>query len=297
VVFTPARLTLVFCAAVALAAGSPAARAIAPPPDRIVSLSPSTTEILFALGAGPEVVGVSQFCDYPDAAARLPRVGSFLTPNVEAIAGLRPTLVVGLEISSNLREVRAVEAMGYPTLMVGDGTLADIRAAILTIGGRIGRAQQARDLVGALQANIDAVRDRLKDAPPRKVLMLVGHQPLVAVGPGTYLDELLKLAGGINIADQAVQAWPRLSIEYVIAEAPDVILDGQMGTDAGAPGGFWAQYRSIPAVANHRVYGYPQDLMLRPGPRVSESLAMLAAMIHPEAATGSAAVANQVRRN
>ncbi len=187
--------------------------------------------------------------------------------------------------------------MGYPTLMVGDGTLADIRAAILTIGGRIGRAQQARDLVGALQANIDAVRDRLKDAPPRKVLMLVGHQPLVAVGPGTYLDELLKLAGGINIADQAVQAWPRLSIEYVIAEAPDVILDGQMGTDAGAPGGFWAQYRSIPAVANHRVYGYPQDLMLRPGPRVSESLAMLAAMIHPEAATGSAAVANQVRRN
>ena len=154
-----------------------------------MSLAPAITETLFALGAGPEVVGVSEYCDYPDAARRLPTVGSFLTPNVEAIAGLRPTLVIGLKSSLNVRPVRAIEAMGYPTLTVNADTLDEIRTMILKIGERTGRTNQADELVAEIQSHIDSVRARLKDVPPRKVLMLVGHQPIVAVGPGTYLDE------------------------------------------------------------------------------------------------------------
>ncbi len=254
---------------------------------RIVSLAPAITETLFALGAGPEVAGVSQYCDYPEAAKRLPKVGSFLTPNVEAIAGLRPTLVIGLGSSSNLREIHAIEAMGYPTLMVNDDTLDGIQSTILKIGERIGRAEQARALVQIIRSHSDSVKERLRNSAPRRVLMLVGHQPIVAVGPGTFLDELLKLAGGINIADRSAQSWPRLSIEYIIATAPEVILDGQMGSDPGSPQSFWAQYPSIPAVKQRRVYGYRQDLMLHPGPRVWQALEIMAALIHPEATTNS----------
>ena len=266
-------------------------RAIAAEPERIVSLAPAITETLFAIGAGPKVVGVSEYCDYPDAARRLPTVGSFLTPNVEAIAGLRPTLVIGLESSSSVRPVRAIEAMGYPTLAVNADTLHEIRTMILKVGERTGRTHEADDLVAEIQSHIDSVRARLKDIAPRKVLMLVGHQPIVAVGPGTYLDELVKLAGGINIADRAAQEWPRLSIEYIIASAPEVILDGQMGSDRSVPGGFWSRYPSIPAVRDHRVFGYPENLTLRPGPRVWMALEMLAAAIHPaEAQTSNRAI-------
>ncbi len=281
-------VTLALAALAAAAAILAAPRVVAAQPERIVSLAPSITEALFALGAGADVVGVSQYCDYPEEARRLPKVGSFLTPNVEVIAGLRPTLVVGLAISSNLREVRAISAMGYSTLMVSDDTLADVIAMILKLGDHIGRGGPARELARKIQSHIDAVRARLRNTTPRRVLMLVGHQPIVAVGPGTYLDDLLKLASAVNIADSG-QAWPHLSIEYVIAMAPEVILDGQMGTDASSPEGYWAQYRTIPAVRNHRVYGYPEDLMLRPGPRVTESLDTLAAMIHPEAPAPPAA--------
>ncbi|MFI5351900.1 MAG: ABC transporter substrate-binding protein [Candidatus Binatales bacterium] len=281
--------------AIAATAVAPA-RAIAVAPARIVSLAPAITETLFALGAGPEVVGVSEYCDYPDAARRLPTVGSFLTPNVEAIAGLRPTLVIGLESSSNVRPVRAIEAMGYPTLTVNADTLDEIRTMILKIGERTGRTNQADELVAEIQSHIDSVRARLKDVPPRKVLMLVGHQPIVAVGPGTYLDELVKLAGGINIADRAAQEWPRLSIEYIIATAPEVILDGQMGSDRSVPGGFWSRYPSIPAVRDHRIFGYPENVMLRPGPRVGMALEMLAAAIHP-AEAGSFKLAAPARNN
>jgi iron complex transport system substrate-binding protein len=109
-------------------------------PQRIVSLAPAITETLFALGAGAQVVGVSQYCDYPPEVVKLPKIGTFLTPNIEAIAGLRPTIVIGLQTSSDLREIRALNAMGYQTLMVDDNSIAGIEAGIRIIGNAIGRA-------------------------------------------------------------------------------------------------------------------------------------------------------------
>jgi cobalamin transport system substrate-binding protein len=255
---------------------------------RIVSLAPSVTETLFALGAGPEVVGVSQYCDYPPQARALPRVGSFLTPNLEAIIALRPTLVIGLELSSNVRQIRALNSMGYPVLLVSDDSLNQIETGIETVGARINREDEARRLVAQIQAQIAAVRERLAKVKPERALMLVGHQPIVAVGAGTYLDELMRIARADNIAAAAGEQWPHLSIEFIIAMRPEVILDGSMGSDPSSSRGFWKRYPQIPAVRNHRVFGYAEDPILHAGPRVGQSLEIIARMIHPEAWRGGA---------
>jgi iron complex transport system substrate-binding protein len=241
------------------------------------------TETLFAIGAGAQVVGVSQYCDYPPQAKQLPRIGSFLSPNIEAIVALRPTIVIGLLTSSDLRVIRALQAIGIATLMVDDGSVAAIEASIEKIGNAVGQRQAALELVGRIRSRLSRIEERLACSEPRPVLMLVGHQPLVAVGPRTYLDELLKRARGRNIADSSTQSWPRLSLEYIVASRPDVILDGQMGTDVNTPGRFWARYPSIPAVREFRVFGYPNDPTLHPGPRVAQTLELLARLIHPEA--------------
>jgi iron complex transport system substrate-binding protein len=241
------------------------------------------TETLFAIGAGPEVVGVSQYCDYPPQARRLPKIGSFLTPNIEAIAALRPTVVIGLATSSDLREIRALQARRIATLTVNDNSVTAVEESIKSIGETVGETEAARGLVAALRGRIETIEDELAGISPRRVLMVVGHQPLVAVGPGTYLDELLGLARARNIAAYSTQSWPRLSLEYIIAMRPDVILDGQMGTDPNAPAQFWVRYPSIPAVRQHQVFGYPDDPTLHPGPRMPQTLELLARLIHPEA--------------
>lgn len=254
-------------------------------PMRIVSLAPSVTETLFALGAGAEVVGVSQYCDYPPEVRDLPRVGSFLTPNLEAIIALRPTIVIGIGLSSDLRQIRALKSMGYKVLMVHDSSLEEIEDSIVEVGNAVGRANQARALVAQIRSQIESVRERLAGVREERALMLVGHQPMVAVGRGTFLNELLEIARADNIGAASGEEWPQLSLEYIIAMRPEVILDGSMGNDPISPSQFWEQYRSIPAVENHRVFGYSQNPILHSGPRVGQSLETIARTIHPEAWT------------
>jgi len=265
---------------VVLVVASPAHPAV---PMRIVSLAPSVTETLFALNAGPSVVGVSDYCDYPPEVRSLPRVGSFLTPNLEAIIAARPTLVIGLGLSSDIRQIRALKSMGYPVLLVRDGSLEEIDNSIEAVGARIGRESEAHRLVARIRAQIAAVRERLATVKSERALMLVGHQPMVAVGRGTYLDELLRIAQAEHIAAPANGEWPHLSMEYIIAMRPEVILDGSMGNDPSSSSTFWEKYPTIPAVREHRVFGYPENPILHSGPRVGQSLETIARMIHPEA--------------
>ncbi|HVN29398.1 MAG TPA: helical backbone metal receptor, partial [Candidatus Binataceae bacterium] len=207
---------------------------------------------------------------------------SFLTPNLEAIAALRPSIVIGRGISSNQRELHALQALGYETLMIDDDSIAQIEQGIRLVGRRVGKLPQAEAIVASIEANVNDVRARVHGDGSRRTLMLVGHQPIVAVGPGTFLDDLLKVAGADNIADAAGQQWPQLSIEYIVAMRPEVIIDGQMGTDPQTPSQYWNAYPTIPAVRNHRVIGYPEDPTLHPGPRVGATLEMLAKLVHPE---------------
>ncbi len=250
---------------------------------RIVSLAPSVTETLFALGAGPDVVGVSQYCDYPPEVLKLPKVGTFLTPNLEAIIALRPTLIIGLNLSSDQRELRALKSMGLQVVLARDQSFDEIELSIRKLGDATGHRTEATQLIARIDSQVGAVRKVVADQPPVRVLMLVGHQPLVAVGRGTFLDDLLRLARADNIADLSGEQWPQLSFEYIIAMRPEVILDGTMGSDPGAPAHFWDRYPSIPAVKDKRVFGYPDDPILHAGPRVGHSLEILAALIHPSA--------------
>src|SRR5437870_9144625 len=173
------RLSAILAAA-ALGGCAPApSPAPAGPPARIVSLAPSITEMVYALGAGERLVGVCAQCDYPEAVARLPRVGGYLAPSVEATLGARPDLVIAVPSPGNREAVRAIERAGVRVLVVHDRTLADLWASMRAVAGALELPAAGERLVADVTARLGAVRDRVAGRPPRRVLMIVGHSPLV----------------------------------------------------------------------------------------------------------------------
>jgi iron complex transport system substrate-binding protein len=258
----------------------------AEPPQRIISLAPSITEILFAVGAGDRVVGVSTYCDYPPEATRIDRIGTFLQPNIERILAKRPDLVIGVPSPSNRDPVERLQQLGLRVLIVDPERVTDILAAIQTIADAIGMPAQGAAVVERIQRDMAAVTARLDGAPRPRVLMLVGRAPFIAAGKGTYQDELIALAHGDNLTATAAQAWPSLNLEYIVAQAPAVIIDASMGSeespDRATALSFWRDFPTIPAVRDQRVYGYRAYELLHPGPRVAATLEMIARFIHPE---------------
>jgi iron complex transport system substrate-binding protein len=261
-------------------ASSPAANRRAAP-ARIVSLAPSTTETLFALGAGAEVVGVSRFCDFPAEVAGLPRVGGFNDPSLEAVLALRPTLVTGARGPANRGTVERLSAQGIDAYFPLDGSLADVRASIRGLGARVHRPAEAEGLVARLDAQLAAVTAALGAARRPRALLVFGRRPLSVAGPGTFADEMLRAAGAENVVTSG-PAYPTIGVERVLALAPEVILEAGMA--AGGDADFdWARYPAIPAVRDGRVLRFEDARVLRPGPRVAEGVAVLARLLHPEA--------------
>ncbi len=255
-------------------------------PQRIISLAPSITEILFALGVGDRVVGVSTYCDYPPEATRIDRIGTFLQPNVERILAKRPDLVIGVPSPGNRASVERLEELGLRVLIVNPERVADILAAIHSIADAVGVPSQGAALVARIQHAMSAVTARLDGAPTPRVLMLVGRSPFIAAGKGTYQGELITLAHGDNLAAATGDAWPTVSLEFIVARAPQVIIDTSMGSEESADResalAFWRDFPTVPAVRDHRIYGYRAYQLLRPGPRVAETLETVARFIHPE---------------
>jgi len=253
------------------------------PAMRVVSLAPSVTEILFALGAGDEVVGVSTYCDYPPEATNITRVGSFLTPNIEQIIALKPDVIIGVTTPGNEEPVKTLQNLGFKIVIVPADTVVQTRASIDTIARALGREADGRRLIEQFDMRLAAVQQRLRGAPLRRVLMVVGQKPLVAVGSGTFQDELIRMAGGINVAGATRLAWPHLNLEAVIDWAPEVIIDTSMGTEENTQVlEFWKQFPSLPAVREQHLYAYRTYELLRPGPRIPEALEMIARAVHPE---------------
>jgi iron complex transport system substrate-binding protein len=254
--------------------------------QRIISLAPSVTETVFALGLGDRLVGVSVYCDYPPAAQQIDRVGTFLTPNVEVIVAKRPDVIIAVPSPGNQTSVQALRRLGLKVVLVDPNSVAEIKESLVTIGRALDHEAAAHALVARIDARIDAVQARLGDAPARKVLMVVGQTPLIAVGTGTFQDELIRMAHGTNLAASAGGTWPRLSIEFAIAAAPEVIIDTSMGNEeqvGAAPAmDFWKGFPTIPAVRDRHVYGYKAYQVLRPGPRIGEAFEDIARFIHPE---------------
>jgi iron complex transport system substrate-binding protein len=252
-------------------------------PVRIVSLAPSTTEILFAIGLGARLVGTCAQCDYPAAAVAVPRVGSYLTPSVEAVLGRRPDLVIAVPTPANREAVRALERLGTRVLVVRDRVLADLWDGMRAVGEATGHAAAARRLEDAVRRELDRVAACVAGRRRPRVLMVVGHRPLIVVGGGTLQHELLEIAGGENLGADIGAAFPQTSLEVVAARAPDVIVDAAMGGEHGGDALF-GSLRHVPAVRDGRIVSLSADDLLRTGPRVGAAARRLAAVLHPEVA-------------
>lgn len=261
---------------------------------RVVTLSPSLTEIVFALGAGDRVVGVSDYCDYPEAALKRPRVGSFLTPSIERILELRPDLVL---LDGVQRDIAAVlEQAGARVLAVPMQDLSEVREAMVAIGTALGDRRAAGEaLRDALDREIAEVRKKAAARPPRRTLFVVDRQPgslrgLVVAGPGSYLDELIRLAGGRNVFGDLTARYAKVSVEALEERRPEVILDA-VHTDSATPGlpvRDWQALTAVPAVNNGEVYGLAGREFITPGPRLGQALRELLRLLHPESAAEKA---------
>ena len=252
------------------------------PPARVVSLAPSATEIVYALGAGARLVGVCGQCDRPAEVAQVPRVGGYLAPSVEATLAVRPDLVIAVPSPGNREAVRAIERAGVRVLVVRDRTLGDLWDSIPALAGALGIPEAGDGLVTDLRQRLDGVRARLAGVTPRRVLVVVDHNPLVVVGGGTLQDELITIAGGTNVVRDVGAAWPTITLELVVARAPEVIVDAGMG-DEGAAAGLFAGLTTVPAVRDGRIVRLRDDAFFRAGPRVADAAAALADAIHPGA--------------
>jgi len=261
----------------------------AEPPARIISMAPSVTETLFALGQSDRLAGVTNFCDYPEAAKSLPRIGGWINPNIEAIVNLAPDLIVTVPTGSTRAAVDTLMRLGVPVLLVTVYTVKDVFDCIRTLGAATHADERAEKLCGEMQRRIDAVRAHVSDLPPRRVLFVWEQEPLIVSGGGTYMDELITLAGGVNIAGASRSRYPHLGIEEVILQQPEVILDAFM-VATGQPGtkrkDFWGRWPHIPAVREERIHHLESLVVTRPGPRLPEALDAVAHAIHPEAFNG-----------
>jgi len=269
--------------AAALACANPQAPAgsAAGAPQRIVSLTPALTEILFAVGAGDRVVGVTEFCDFPPEAKAKPKVGGYVNPSVEAALALRPDLVLVSPGPGNRDAALAMRRAGLRVEIVPAETLDDSLSAIEAVGRLAGDEAQGRKLAADVKARIDAVAKRWAAAKPVRTFFCIQTDPIIAAGRDTLPSQLLTLAGGVNVVD--VARYPRLDIEAVAGAKPEVILQARMDLSADAAhveDAFWKRWPSIPAVASGRVVVLPDDLTLRPGPRVGAAVEELAAILH-----------------
>lgn len=272
----PAAIVAALALALAPAAGSSGA-----PPRRVVSLAPSLTETVFALGAGDRLVGVTEQCDFPPAAADLPKTGTFLEPNVEAVLALQPDVVLAVPGPANRDEVNLLRSLGVRVEVFDEKGVKGVFATIHRAGEVLGVPDRAASLEQRLRHGMRRVTRRLEGAAPRPVLFLVNREPPIAAGAGTYQDDLIRLAGGTNVAAAAGRGWPRLSLEAILAFDPEVILDGSMN-GGDQPGRFWSRFPNLRAVRSGRVHGPVPDALLRPGPRLVEALEALARFLHPE---------------
>lgn len=268
-----------------------AAALYAAAPQRIVSTAPSLTETLFALGLGPRVVGVTEFCRYPPEAAARPKIGTFLEPSFERILARRPDLV--LVVRNPVRLAERLSQLGLRAVEVPQDSVAEILSSIREVARLAGVEPRGRALAASVERQLDGVRRRASALPRRKVLFLVGRSPgtlqgMVAAGPGTFLDELIRTAGGVNALAGSPIAYPRVSVEQIVAADPDVILDmGDFAHHEGKPlesqkqfEAVWAQHRLLRAVRDRQVRQVASEVLIRPGPRVGQAAGTMLELIH-----------------
>ncbi len=254
-------------------------------PRRIISLAPSITEILYALGAEGELVGDTNYCDYPPEAKLKPHVGEVVNPSLERIVALKPDLVFGTAEANRREVIDQLARVGIPLYGLTAHNLEQTFVSIQDVGEVLGRHKEARQLLAGLRARAATVEKRVAGQPRPKVLFVVWYRPLITAGPDTFISDLIHRAGGISISDDLRGEWPRLSLEVALQRDPDVILIPK--TEAFSP--TLEQFEKLPgwkdlrAVKDRRLYFVPETI-LRPCPRLVGALEEVAAILHPAAA-------------
>jgi len=262
-------------------------------PKRIVSTAPSITETLFALGLGDRVVGVTNYCHYPAATAKITKIGTYMQPNLEVILALKPDLIITQKTAIHSKS--RFEPYHLNVLEVTQNSVAEIQTAISMIGDATGAREPARTLNASITKELATVRQTASTKPPVSVVFIVGRTPnalegMVAVGSHNYLTEVMEVAGGRNIFNDAKPSYAKISAEEILARSPQVILDmGDMSDPTGVTEEhkrevvqLWGRYPNVAAVRDKRVHAIASDIFVVPGPRVIELARAFAHLLHPE---------------
>lgn len=255
-------------------------------PQRVVSLAPSITEIVYAIGQGSRLKGATLFSDYPEEAARLPKVGSYVRLDLERIVSLRPDLCLAIKDGNPIAVVRRLEALGIPVYAVHPRDLESVMDTVVEMGNLLAAQDQARRLVGSMKTRVGKVRDLVGRTSYRpRVFFQIGISPLVSVGRGSFIDELIGIAGGTNVAEGPVP-YPRMSKEQVLTLGPEVILITTMQREGAHEKEMrqWSRWTTMPAVRDRRIHLVDSNLFDRPTPRLIEALELLTRLLHPELA-------------
>ena len=252
---------------------------IAAPPTRIVSLNPATTELLFAIGAGSRVVGRTQYDNWPDSAKLVPSVGQGIRPNLEAVLARRPDFVILYASDADRGTVDRLAAAGVTAIALRDDHIRDLERVTMMLGQIVGDTTRARDVVDSVTATLNRVRRATAPLPRPTVFVHAWDKPLMTLGGGSFISELLSIAGARNIYDSLAAPSQSVAIEDVVRRNPDYILvsPGEEKNVLAAPRG-----QSLGAVRAGRVVAYDTNLVARPAVKLGEAAVSLAKIFHPE---------------
>ena len=254
------------------------------PPQRIVSVAPNVTEILFALGLEDRLVGVSVYCQYPPAALKKEKIGGYINPSLEKIVALRPNLVIGIAEGDLKTFVDKLAGLNVPVYITNPRDALEVLTSIQKIGEVTFAPEPARKISRSMEERVRGVQEKVQGQPRPRVLHILDFNPLISAGKGTFVDDLIRLAGGRNVAETAAGKYPRFSMEEVLVQDPEVILLASMKSQDPMvkQRRWWERWKTISAVKQGRIYVLDSDLIHRPSPRMAEGLEQVARAIHPE---------------
>ena len=254
------------------------------PPIRIVSLAPSLTETLYYLGLGDRIVGVSQFSYYPPEATHKPKIGSYNNLNVESIITLDPDLAIGTVDGNKAGEVKLLEQAGIPVYIVNPRNVRDAIDTITTLGDLCGVGEKAEELSSRLNTRVNHIFERTGALTRPLVFLQINLKPIMTVNKNTFHHDVIRLAGGENMAQDEPITYPRISVEQVLLKNPDVIIISSMerGGRFERAREEWLKWKEMSAVKQGRIHLVDSDLLDRPSPRIVQGLETMARLIHPE---------------
>jgi iron complex transport system substrate-binding protein len=257
------------------------------PPQRIVSVTPSVTEIIGVIDADSMLVGVSLYSYCPASVKGLPKVGSYVKPNIEQIISLNPDLVVMSFEGAPRSDVNKLRRLNLNVAVLRSEKFSDIIKNIKWLGEVLQHQKEAKEAAGNLERRYEQIRSLVEEIPKPRTFYSIALNPIVSVGAKSFINSLIHDAGGINITGDIDQAYPKLTIESVIAKSPDVLVfSSGMGNELDMENQmpFWNRWENIPAVRDQRFIEVNHDIINRPGPRVVQALASIAQQLHPEKA-------------